>query len=65
MGTISLGRAGIEWTRTYGEGLARLLHEQGIEVWEINRPDRAKRIFQGESDPTGAESAARTALSGE
>ena len=43
----------------------RLLHEQGIEVWEINHPDRAKRRLQGKSDPTDAESAARTVLSGQ
>ncbi len=35
-----------------------------IEVWEVNRPDRAKRRLQGKSDPTDAESAARTVLSG-
>lgn len=57
-------RAGVEGTGTYGAGLARLLREQGIEVWEINRPDRAKRRLQGKSDPTDAESAARTVLSG-
>lgn len=57
-------RAGVEGTGTYGAGLARLLREHGIEVWEINRPDRAKRRLQGKSDPTDAESAARTVLSG-
>ena len=57
-------RAGVEGTGTYGAGLARLLREQGIEVWEINRPDRAKRRLKGKSDPTDAESAARTVLSG-
>ncbi len=57
-------RAGVEGTGTYGAGLARLLREQGIEVWEINRPYRAKRRLQGKSDPTDAESAARTVLSG-
>ena len=57
--------AGVEGTGTYGAGLARLLHEQGIEVWEINRPDRSKRRLQGKSDPTDAENAARTVLSGE
>ena len=57
-------RAGVEGTGTYGAGLARLLREQGIEVWEINRPDRAKRRLRGKSDPTDAESAARTVLSG-
>ena len=51
-------RAGVEGIGTYGTGLARLLHEQGIEVWEINRPDRAKRRLQGKSEPADAESVA-------
>jgi len=33
-------------------------------VWEINRPDRSKRRLRGKSDPTDAESAAHTVLSG-
>ena len=53
-------RAGVEGTGTYGAGLARFLIEQGIEVLEINRPDRSMRRFKGKSDPTDAESAART-----
>lgn len=57
-------RVGVEGTGAYGAGLARLLREQGIEVLEINRPDRAKRRLRGKSDPTDAESAARTVLSG-
>lgn len=36
----------------------------GIEVYEANRPDRAKRRLQGKSDPTDAESAARSVFSG-
>ncbi len=59
-----LRRAGIEGTGTYGAGIARFLHTHGVEVWEINRPDRSQRRFQGKSDPTDAESAARTVLSG-
>lgn len=58
-------RAGVEGTGTYGAGLARVLREQGIEVLEVNRPDRAKRRLQGKSDPTDAENAARSVLSGE
>jgi transposase len=57
-------RAGVEGTGTYGAGLARVLREQGVEVFEVNRPDRAKRRLQGKSDPTDAESAARSVLSG-
>lgn len=57
-------RAGVEGTGTYGAGLARVLREQGVEVLEVNRPDRAKRRLQGKSDPTDAENAARSVLSG-
>jgi transposase len=57
-------RAGVEGTATYGAGLARVLREQGVEVMEVNRPDRAKRRLQGKSDPTDAENAARSVLSG-
>jgi len=57
-------RAGIEGTGTYGAGLARFLRDQGIDVFEINRPDRSMRRFLGKSDPTDAESAARSVLSG-
>ncbi|MCO3378809.1 IS110 family transposase [Pseudomonas aeruginosa] len=59
-----LRRAGVEGTGTYGAGLTRLLREHDIEVLEVNRPDRAARRFQGKSDPTDAESAARAVLSG-
>lgn len=58
-----LRRAGVEGTGTYGAGLARVLCEQGIEVLEVNRPDRSKRRLKGKSDPTDAESAARSVLS--
>jgi transposase len=58
-------RAGVEGTGTYGSGLARALHDQGIEVLEVNRPDRSKRRLVGKSDPIDAESAARSVLSGQ
>ena len=58
-------RAGVEGTGTYGAGLACMLREQSIEIYEINRPNRAKRRLQGKSDPTDAENAARSVLSGE
>ncbi|MFZ6687664.1 IS110 family transposase [Undibacterium sp. SXout11W] len=58
-------RAGVEGTGTYGAGLARVLREQGVEVFEINRPNRSKRRLSGKSDPTDAENAARSVLSGE
>ena len=59
-----LRRAGVEGTGTYGAGLARVLHNHEIGVLEVNRPDRASRRFQGKSDPTDAESAARAVLAG-
>ncbi|MFC0267886.1 IS110 family transposase, partial [Kushneria aurantia] len=40
-------RAGIEGTGTYGAGLARHIQEAGIEVLEVNRPDRARRRRRG------------------
>jgi transposase len=57
--------AGVEGTGTYGAGLARALREQGIEVLEVNRPDRSRRRLKGKSDPTDAESAARAVLAGQ
>jgi len=57
-------RAGVEGTGTYGAGLTHFLIVQGIDVFEINRPDRSMRRSRGKSDPTDAESAARTVLSG-
>lgn len=60
----SVQRAGVEGTGTYGAGLTRVLRDHAITVLEVNRPDRAKRRLQGKSDPTDAESAARSVLSG-
>ncbi|MGZ8926994.1 MAG: IS110 family RNA-guided transposase [Methylobacter sp.] len=60
----NLLQAGVEGTGTYGAGLFQFLYAHGIEVFEVNRPDRSQRRCQGKSDPTDAESAARTVLSG-
>jgi transposase len=60
----SVERAGIEGTGTYGAGLTRFLIKKGLDVIEINRPDRSKRRLEGKSDPLDAENAARTVLSG-
>ena len=59
-----LHRAGVEGTRTYGAGLARVLRDHEVQVLEVNRPDRAARRSRGKSDPTDAENAARAILSG-
>ena len=59
-GTLML--VGIEGTGVYGAGLARHLAEQGVEMLEIDRPDRKARRWQGKSDPVDAQAAGRTAL---
>ncbi len=38
-----LYRVGVESTATYGCGLTNVLHDNGIEVFEVNSPDRASR----------------------
>jgi len=58
-------RAGVEGTGAYGAGLARHLAEAGVEVIEVDRPNRQRRRRRGKSDPTDAEAAARAVLSGE
>lgn len=55
---------GIEGTGSYGAGVARFLAGRGYHVVEVNRPDRATRYRKGKSDPTDAESAARSVLAG-
>ncbi len=58
-------RVGVEGTGAYGAGLARLLRDEGVDVIEVDRPDRKTRRFQGKSDPIDAIQAAKTALAGE
>ena len=55
---------GIEGTGSYGAGIARFLTRRGHIVIEVNRPDRSVRFRKGKSDPTDAEMAARSVLSG-
>ena len=55
---------GIEGTGSYGAGVARFLSARGYDVVEVNRPDRAARYRKGKTDPTDAESAARSVLAG-
>lgn len=62
LGTVQL--AGVEGTGSYGAGLARHLSAQGIEVIEVNRPDRAARRRSGKTDAVDAEAAARAVLGG-
>ncbi len=60
-----LAKVGVEGTGTYGAGLARHLGAAGIEVIEVNRPNRQLRRRRGKSDTVDAEAAARAALNGE
>jgi transposase len=57
-------RVGVEGTGTYGAALTRLLLQHGIDVVEVDRPDRKLRRLKGKSDPTDAYAAALAALSG-
>ena len=57
--------AGVEGTGSYGYRLARLLADRGMQVWEINCPDRSRRRRKGKSNPVDAENAARAVLAGE
>src|SRR5438132_2912954 len=57
-------RVGVEGTGAYGAGLTRFLHAAGLEVIEVDRPNRQARRRQGKSDPLDAVEAARAALSG-
>ena len=57
-------RVGVEGTGSYGVGLARHLHREGIVVVEVDRQNRQIRRKLGKSDPIDAVSAARAALSG-
>ncbi len=58
-------RVGIEGTGSYGAGLCRYLRSKGVEVVEVNRPNRQWRRRRGKSDPADAEAAARAVLAGE
>jgi transposase len=57
--------AGVEGTGSYGYRLAQQLIAHGIQVVEVNRPDRARRRRKGKSDPVDAEAAARAVLAGD
>jgi len=59
-----LRRAGVECTGSYGAALARHLRAAGVEVIEVNQPDKATRRRQGKTDTLDAASAARAVLSG-
>jgi transposase len=60
-----LKQAELEGTGTYVAGLCKFLIDKYIRVYEVNRPNRAKRRLRGKSDPTDAENAARSVLAKE
>jgi transposase len=55
---------GVEGTGSYGAGLTRSLQQAGLQVVEVDRPNRQARHRAGKSDPLDAITAARAALSG-
>ena len=57
-------RIGVEGTGTYGAGLTRFVRAYGLEVVEVNRPDRSLRRRRGTSDPIDAQAAARATQAG-
>lgn len=59
-----VGRAGVECTGSYGASVSRLLQSHGIEVLEVNQPDKRARRTRGKTDAVDAEAAARAVLSG-
>src|SRR5664279_3268439 len=62
-GTVEL--LGVEGTGSYGAGLTRHLHSEGVRVVEVDRPNRQRRRRHGKSDPEDAISAARAAQGGD
>ena len=52
-------RVGVEGTGSWGVGLSRFMTGAGIEVVEVDRPNRQARRKVGKSDPTDAVAAAR------
>ena len=59
-----LEAVGIEGTGAYGAGLTRHLHDHGIKVLEVSRPNRRMRRAKGKSDSLDAQAAARAVLEG-
>lgn len=60
----AVDQIGVESTGSWGAGLTRHLTAAGIDVIEVDRPDRKARRHDGKSDPIDAVAAARAALSG-
>jgi len=55
LGTFGpLVQVGVEGSGVYGAGLVRCLQSAGVELVEVDRPDRKTRRRQGKSDPVDA-----------
>lgn len=59
-----VGSVGVESTGSFGATLTRFLSRCGIEVVEVNRPNRLARRLDGKSDRLDAENVARAVLGG-
>jgi transposase len=55
----TLDRAGVEGSGSFGVGLSRFLRARGVEVVEVNCPNRQHRRSFGKHDTADAEAAAR------
>ncbi|HYX93581.1 MAG TPA: transposase, partial [Geodermatophilus sp.] len=55
---------GMEGSGVYGAGLAEFLQARGVELVEVDRPDRKTRRQRGKSDPIDAYAAAAAVLCG-
>lgn len=60
----TLDRVGVESTGSWGAGLARHFAAAGVEVIEVDRPDRKERRANGKTDTIDAIAAARAVISG-
>ena len=56
---------GVEGTASWGAGLCRHLRARGLNVIEVNQPDRHRRRRGGKSDRIDAAMAARAVLAGD
>ena len=59
-----LDRVGGEGSGTYGAGLCWYLLDKGVQMVEVDRPNRWMRRQHGKSDSIDAEAASRSVLSG-
>jgi transposase len=60
----TLDKIGVESTGSWGAGLTRHLSAAGVEVIEVDRPDRKARRLDGKTDTIDAIAAARAVISG-